>query len=95
MKYELLSIVGMTEPRLKEYRANPGSINAAAAAAAHCAKRNKAPMLVIEGNSYMKRVYHIARETDALAKFLPGVSGPVPALFVNASGCVYRCTVGA
>lgn len=54
---------------MKEYKKNPGSINAAVFAAAYKAKQMKSDIIVIEGNSMGHRVYHLALPNESLKKY--------------------------
>ena len=65
------SKIGLTvEKSVKRYRESPGDFTLAANAAAYYAKKYNKTMVIVPGNSYGKKVYHIANESDDLAKFL-------------------------
>ena len=73
MHIAIIEKIGAAVSGVKEYKARPGNFQFACNAAYHYAKRNKAArMIVVPGNSYGSKVYHIARETDSLAKYQPG-----------------------
>jgi hypothetical protein len=55
--------------QVREHKKNPASLNLAASAAAHYAKKLNDQVVVIEGNSYMNKVYHIAKDTDSVSKY--------------------------
>ncbi len=76
---------------MKEYKNNPGSINAAAYAAVYKAKQMKSDIVVIEGNSYGHRVYHLALPGDSLKKFTAS-SKPAKVIVVNQKGEAYEAT---
>lgn len=63
----------VTKGSVREWKQSPGSDNAACHAAVYYAKKNKQDMVVVPGNSYGSFVLHVARETDDLSKFVPGV----------------------
>ena len=54
--------------KLKDYKSNPGDFNSAAAYAVTSAKKFKAPMLVVPGNSYGSAVFHILKDGEDLKK---------------------------
>lgn len=58
-----------TKSPIKTYNSNPGNFDAAAHAAAHYARKHDKNMVVVPGNSYGSKVYHIALETDDLLKY--------------------------
>jgi hypothetical protein len=75
--------------QVREYRKNPGSLNLAAAAAAHTANKIGERVVVVEGNSYMNRIYHIARQTDQISKYT-AMPGSFKVLIVEPTGeCYY------
>jgi hypothetical protein len=55
---------------MSEYKKNPGSLNAAAFAAFFKAKQMKSDIVVVEGNSYGHRVYHLALPGEDLKRFI-------------------------
>lgn len=75
MQIKIQSTIGKTSKRkavVKAYKRNPGNFDCAVHAAAYYAKRNSERMVVVSSNSYMSKVYRIARETDSLSQFNPG-----------------------
>jgi hypothetical protein len=54
---------------LKNYRANCANLNAAASYAYTMAKKLNERMIVIEGNSYMNKVFFICKESDSVSKY--------------------------
>lgn len=54
---------------MKDYRKNPGNLDNAAYAALYAAKKIKNRIIVVPGNSYMNRVYHLAKDSDDLTAF--------------------------
>ena len=84
--------IGAVTPGVAAYRKTPGSLNAAASAAAYYAKRDNARMVVVEGNSYGNRVYHIARESEDLCKFT-GMRVQTRVVVVEPSGAAFYALV--
>jgi hypothetical protein len=75
---------------VKRWRATPGNLDAATRAAAHYAKRDGTPQIVIEGNSYMSKVHHIyGIDEDAIGKNYIGRYSPVPLRIVHPNGDAY------
>lgn len=70
---------------MKEYKKNPGSLNAAAFAAHFKAKQLKTDIVVIEGNSMGHRVYHLATPDEDLKKYT-AMSTKANVLVVNQKG---------
>ncbi len=92
MKIVIHSTIGKTSKRkavIKAYNSNPGNFDCAVHAAAHYAKRNGERMVVISSNSYMQKVYRIARETDSLSRFNPGSKEQVVGV-VTVDGEVFK-----
>ena len=76
---------------IREYRQSPGDDRLAIFAAAHYAKKNNAPMVILPGNSYGRLVLHIAAETDALNRYCPGVADQtVAAYYITTNGEVFE-----
>jgi len=94
MKISLGKKLGtVTKGRVAEYRRNPGSDNEACHAAVFYAKKNKQNMVVVPGNSFGSFVLHIAKETDDLRKYIPGVGDKeISVYFVNVDGEVFEAT---
>lgn len=90
-KVKLYTLRG-TRGAIKTYRNEPWSLNAAVRAAGHYAKRDKRSMLVIEGNSYMRKVYQVIPATDDPTRItaMPGVFN---AVLVESSGDAFSCEV--
>lgn len=90
MKITIESKAGTVKSgNVREFRKHPSDLNLAAQAAAHYANKLGERMVVIDGNSYMRFVYHIARESDPVTKFKV-VSGQYKVVIVEPSGeCFY------
>lgn len=90
MKLQIDNAVGKVQAgQVKEYKKNPGSINLAAQAGAYYAKKQNERVVIIEGNSYMNRIYHIAKESDSLSKFT-ATSSKARVLVIEPTGeCFY------
>lgn len=74
---------------VREYKKNPSSLNLAVSAGAYYAKKNGERMVIVEGNSYMRKVYHIAKESDSISKFT-AISGKFKVIVVESDGeCFY------
>jgi hypothetical protein len=55
--------------QIRAYRKNPADLNLAACAGAHTAKKLNERVVIVEGNSYGCKVYHIAKESEDLRKY--------------------------
>jgi hypothetical protein len=55
--------------QIRAYRKNPADLNLAACAGAYTAKKLNERVVIVEGNSYGCKVYHIAKESDDLTKY--------------------------
>lgn len=84
-----LGETGRKKAVIKTYKATPGDFDAAAHAAAHYAKKLNRDMVLVPGNSYMHKVYHIAQTTDDLWKYT-GMPRPVRVALVNSAGEVFQ-----
>ena len=73
--------------KVGEYRRSPGDIHLAIGAALHYARKNNKRMVVIPGNSYMNKVYHIATESSDIKSFT--VAGGSDCYIVNIDGSTY------
>lgn len=74
MKIETLNKIGTCSNKksvIKSYRSNPGNFDNACNAALHYAIKFNENMVVIPGNSYMNKVYHIEQESKSLNQFTP------------------------
>ncbi len=72
---------------VREWRQFPGDDRSAIFAAAHYAKKNKQPMVVVPGNSYGRAVLHVALATGNLSRYAPGVGDKTVAVYyVSANG---------
>lgn len=75
---------------VKRWRQSPDNLDAATRAAAHYAKRDGTPQVVIEGNSYMNKVHHIyGIDEDAIGQNYIGRYSPVPLRIVHPNGEAY------
>jgi hypothetical protein len=75
--------------RMREYCKNPASLNLAASAAAYTANKLGERVVVVEGNSYGNKVYHIAQQSEPLSKYT-AMSCTAKVLIVEPSGeCFY------
>lgn len=83
------SLGKVTHSNVKSWRSEPHDFTYACQAAFHYAKKWDMDMVIVPGNSYMKKVYHIARITDDILKF-PGAKGQKCAV-VGTDGYVYMC----
>lgn len=86
---EKIGAVGNTRGAMSSYRAAPGNFDAAARAAVHSARRNNARMVIVPGNSYGQRVYHIARETDSIARYT-AMRASVAVAVADVDGMIYK-----
>lgn len=57
---------------VREWKRNPDNFDDACHAAGHYARRDNCRMVVIPGNSYGRRCFHITTEADSFRKFFPG-----------------------
>lgn len=91
MNIEKQHLLGKADPKtaVKAYRQCPSDFTLAANAACHYAKKFQECMVVILGNSYGNKVYHIAKTTDDLKKYAPGAKSLIGAT-VNPEGDVYQ-----
>ena len=91
MQVTTLDLIGTANSKsaVNAYRKAPGDFNKAANAAAHYAKKNNAEMVIIPGNSYGSRVFHIGRKADSVSKYV-GWQATVIGAIVNVDGTVYR-----
>lgn len=74
---------------IKRWRASPGDLTLACQAAFHYAAKDGKTKVVVPGNSYGSKVYHIANESDDLKKFTVMATSAVVAV-VDAGGAVYQ-----
>ena len=54
---------------IKTWRNHPGDFDAAAHAAWHYAKRDNRRMVIVPGNSYTRKVYHICTDDKDVKSF--------------------------
>ena len=96
MKIHTLKRLGnipLGKKMVQPWRKSPGCKQYALTAARHYAKRDNKTMLVIEGNMYMSRVFHITRDRKAsYGRFGHYGSGIVYCVLKN--GDIYRGIVG-
>ena len=96
MKIHILHKIGnVTSPGVANHRSAPGNFTAASEAAVHYAKKNGTRMVIVPGNSYGNKVYHIARETDSLSKYQPGGQGETVCGVVTPEGEVFQAVATA
>jgi hypothetical protein len=90
MDIKIENKAGTVKPgNVREYRKNPSNLNLAAQAAAHYAGKSNQRMIVIQGNSYMNKVYHIAKECDPISKYT-AMQGMFKVVIVEPTGeCFY------
>lgn len=85
--------VGNVTPKtgdIKRWRGSPGSLDAATKAAAHYAKKDGKPMMVVPGNSFMNKTFNIYDiDEDGLGRSQPGILSPVNMRIVQPNGDVY------
>jgi hypothetical protein len=70
------TLIGQTEKRsavVKEWKKYPGNFDLAAHAGHYYAKKHKREMVIVPGNSYMHKVYHIVETNEDLRKYVPGI----------------------
>jgi len=75
MKVKIIQVAGRVErqdAKVGPYKKEPGNFHKAMCAAAYYARKMNCRMVVIPGNSYMNKVYHIAQVDEDLKKFCPG-----------------------
>lgn len=75
MKIQLGKQIGtVTQAQVKEWKRNPSDFTAACQAAAVYVRKNGARMVVIPGNSYGVKVFHVVPESESLSKYtaMPG-----------------------
>jgi hypothetical protein len=77
---------------VKAYKKSPSDFNLAANAAAHYATKQNKSMLVIPGNSYGSKLFHIASADDSdLSRFTCGLGDKfMTVAIVESDGSVYR-----
>ena len=72
MEIKLIKKIGQVTKQvgsLKTYKADPGTFENAAFAAFHSVSKLGEDMMIVPGNSYMSKVYHIAKLTDDVKTF--------------------------
>lgn len=72
MKFSNKKLKGKITPRsgaIKAYRASPGGLETSTYAALAYAKKDGKPKVVVQGNSYGSRVFHIANTNEDLKKY--------------------------
>lgn len=74
---------------LKAYRAEPSNLNIAASYAFTMAKKLNERMIVVQGNSYMQKVYHVCKESDDVVTYNGGVRQLTKVVVVETNGDVY------
>jgi hypothetical protein len=81
---------------VKAYRKCPGDFNLAANAAAYYAAKQNTVMVVIPGNSYMSKVFHVVPEGSDLSRFTCGMGNKVIAIaVVDPDSTVWRAELSA
>lgn len=89
----LVKIGNITEPTIKLWRKEPSNFTYACQAAAVYAKKHKSKMVVVPGNSYMQRVFHIAKPTDPIQKFFGNIPKETNVAVVDEDGNVFKAKV--
>lgn len=90
MKLTIENKVGTTKATtLKEYRSNSANLNVAAAYAFTIAKKLNERMIVVQGNSYMNKVFHICKECDDVVTYNGGVRKATKVVVVETNGDVF------
>jgi hypothetical protein len=72
MQIEITKKIGQAVSRknaISTWKKAPGNFDNAAHAALEYARKNNRNMVVVPGNSYMNKVYHIVPETEQVSKF--------------------------
>jgi hypothetical protein len=87
MKIKITDRIGAaTKGTRKAHSKAPGDFNAAACFAFTHALKLGEPLVLVPGNSYMSKVWHVARATDDLLKF--GVGRQVLGAHIALDGTV-------
>lgn len=87
----LKKIGDITEFTVKPWRDTPGDFTSACQAAGFYARKYEQDMIVVPGNSYGSRIFHIIRKTDDLGKYVPGIGNKsVNCAVVSPDGKVYQ-----
>jgi len=71
------------------YKKHPDSLTAAANAAVYYANKNNQDLLLVPGNSYMRKVYHIALKSERIQKYT-GFQATVLGALVTMDGEVFK-----
>jgi len=82
---DVLTIIRPTTGNIKPYKSNPGYLELACHAAVQKAASLKEDLLIVPGNSYCKRVFHIAKTNEDIKKYCPGMKF-VNLFYVKQSG---------
>lgn len=86
----LIKIGTVTEPTTKLWKKEPSNFTFACQAAAVFAKKHNSKMVVIPGNSYMQRVFHIAKPSDPIQKFFGYIPEETNVAVVDEDGNVFK-----
>lgn len=90
MKITLQNKVGVAKAgTCRAYRSDAGNLNAAASYAFTLAKKMNERMIVVQGNSFMNRVYHICKESDDVVAYNGGVRQETKVVVVETNGEVF------
>lgn len=84
-----IETIGTALPgKVRAYRKSPGDFDLAASAAAYYAAKHGEEMVIVPGNSYGSRVFHIVKSHEALAQFAIPSGAVVRIAIVDPNGCV-------
>lgn len=73
------------------YKTNPQDVNKALKAGYAYSLKINNDIIVVPGNSYMNKVYHICKVDDELSKFGYNKKQTIDGYLVNTNGDVYKC----
>ena len=94
MKYQSIGIIGDAKDErkavIKTWRNNPGCFDSACYAGKYYAKRDKCKMMIIPGNSYGVKVFHIVPVSGEFAKFKPGCMNGIAGMIGPDTNLVHR-----
>ena len=76
---------------IRKYQKNPSDQNLAVRAAIQTARKLEESVVLVKGNSYGTSVYHIAKKSEDIKKYLPGVKSPT-VLMIKTTGEIFQAT---
>ena len=88
-KLTKLTTINSSKSPVKNYRSNPGDFELAAIAAVYYAKKFHEDVVIVPGNSYGRKIYHVVRLNEDLDKYQPGVRKSIVGV-AQPNGDVYR-----